>query len=184
MRLWKIVLVLALALSPALIVRADQKDQRLEVLFRELRVAPNPAMAMIVESEIWRIWAETGDEDRDKVFDLGSKAMAIGDYPTAFAVFSDLTRLAPNFAEGWNKLATVEYLMGNYQLSLHSIDKTLELEPRHFGALSGLGLVNMELHREEAALDAFERVLVIYPMSESARANADYVRAKLKEKAI
>lgn len=184
MRTLAIVIALALALSLAPEARADQTDLRLGRLFGDLKSAPNPVVALMIESQIWHIWGETGDESRDRIFALGNQAMALGDYPTAFKVFLELTRAAPNFAEGWNKLATVEYLMGRYQSSLRSIDKTLALEPRHFGALSGLGLVNMELHREEAALDAFERVLTIYPLSDSARANAEYVRALLKEKAI
>ena len=163
---------------------ADQNDPRLAALFNSLHSAPDPAAARDVESRIWLIWAETGDPERNKAFRLGSQAMALGDYGTALAVFLSMTRDAPEFAEGWNKLATVEYLMGNYLSSLKSIDRTLALEPRHFGALAGLGLVNMELEREEAALDAFERVLTIYPMSEPARANADFIRQHLKDKAI
>ena len=163
---------------------ADQNDPRLSALFKNLLSAPDPTAARDVESKIWLIWAETGDPERNKAFQFGSQAMALGDYGTALAVFLSMTRDVPDFAEGWNKLATVEYLMGNYLSSLKSIDRTLALEPRHFGALAGLGLVNMELERDEAALDAFERVLTIYPMSEPARANADFIRQHLKDKAI
>ncbi len=175
-------LALALVLAPAAF--ADQKDPRLGDLFRNLASAPDANAAREVESEIWLAWGQTGDDGRDKAFEFGSQALAVGDYRTALAVFLNMTRDAPDFAEGWNKLATVEYLMGNYRSSLSSIERTLLLEPRHFGALAGLGLVNLQLEREEAALDAFERVLVIYPMSVPARANADLVRQIIKDKAI
>jgi len=184
MKSWWTTTALVISLSVASMATADQKDARLPALFKDLIAAPTPQAAHMVETEIWLIWAQTGDPKQDEAFELGSQAIALGDYRTAFAVFHDLTQRAPDFAEGWNKLATVEYLMGEYQLSLESIDRTLALEPRHFGALSGLGLVNMELNREEAALDAFERVLTIYPMSLNAKANAEFVRQQLKDKGI
>ena len=91
---------------------------------------------------------------------------------------------APDFAEGWNKRATVHYMMGNYEASLADIDRTLELEPHHFGALAGLGLVNIELERDEAALDAFERVLKVTPQSQSAKINIEIVKQRIKDKSI
>lgn len=164
--------------------RSDQTDPRLKGLFEQLRAAPSPEAASGVESQIWEIWAESGDADLDKVFTVGSHAMALGDTATALKIFDAIVKKAPNFAEGWNKRATVYYMMGDYEASLADIDRTLELEPHHFGALAGLGLVNMSLDRDEAALDAFERVLKVTPQSESAKHNIEFVKQRIKEKSI
>ena len=177
------ILVVALTLGFA-DSRADQTDPRLKELFDSLRNAPSPEAAADIESQIWSIWVKSGDGDLDQVLEIGSQAMAIGDTATALKIFDAIVRKAPNFAEGWNKRATVYYMMGHYEASLADIDRTLELEPHHFGALSGLGLVNIGLDRDEAALDAFERVLKVDPQSQSAKANIEIVKQRIKDKSI
>lgn len=164
--------------------RADQSDPRLKPLFESLRNAPSPEAAADLESQIWEIWAKSGDASLDQVFLVGSHAMAVGDTNTALKIFDAIVQKAPNFAEGWNKRATIHYMMGNYEASLADIDRTLELEPHHFGALAGLGLVNIGLDRDEAALDAFERVLKVDPQSQSARQNIEIVKQRIKDKSI
>lgn len=176
-----LVAVLGLGLADA---RADQTDPRLKGLFDQLLAATSPEASKGIEDQIWDIWAQSGDSDVDQVFALGSQAMTLGDTTTAYKVFDAIVHKAPNFAEGWNKRATVNYMIGDYQASLADIDRTLELEPHHFGALAGLGLVNLQLDRDEAALDAFERVLKVSPQSESARHNIEIVKQRLKDKAI
>jgi tetratricopeptide (TPR) repeat protein len=164
--------------------RADQTDPRLKPLFEELRKAASPEAAMNIELQIWALWGQSGDASIDKVFEIGTQAMAIQDLPTALKIFDAIVDKAPNFAEGWNKRATIHYMMHNYHASLADIDKTLELEPQHFGALAGLGLVNLELDRDEAALDAFERVLRVDPQSQSAKQNVEFVKQRIKDKEI
>jgi tetratricopeptide (TPR) repeat protein len=176
-----LVAVLGLGIAGA---HADQNDPRLKGLFESLRTAPTPEAAASVEGEIWEIWSMSGDDGLDQVFAVGSKAMAIGDTMTALKIFDAIVQRAPGFAEGWNKRATVHYMMGNYEASLADIGRTLELEPHHFGALAGLGLVNIGLEREEAALDAFERVLKVTPQSQSARQNIEFVKQRIKDKSI
>jgi tetratricopeptide (TPR) repeat protein len=176
-----LIAVLGLGFADAL---SDQDDPRLKDLFESLRLAPSPEAAAAVESRIWAIWAESGSDSLDQVFAVGSHAMAIGDMATALSIFDTIVQKAPNFAEGWNKRATVHYMMGNYEASLADIDRTLELEPHHFGALAGLGLVNIGLDRDEAALDAFERVLKVAPQSRSARQNIEFVKQRIKDKSI
>ena len=163
---------------------ADQTDPRLEGLFEGLKNAPSPDAAAGYEAQIWAIWAKSGDSEVDHVFDVGSQAMALGDLGTALKIFDAIVAKAPKFAEGWNKRATIHYLMGNYEASLADIDRTLELEPRHFGALAGLGLVNVSMERDEAALDAFERVLKVDPQSRSAKENIEFVKQRIKDKSI
>lgn len=163
---------------------ADQKDPRLEGLFADLQGAPSSSAAAELEARIWSIWSESGDADVDKVYEIGNQAMALGDLVTALKVFDAIVAKAPDFAEGWNKRATIHYMMGNYQQSLADIDRTLALEPHHFGALSGLGLVNLKLDRDEAALDAFERVLKVSPQSATAKANVELVKQRIIDKSI
>ena len=95
-----------------------------------------------------------------------------------------MVAIAPDFAEGWNKRATVHYLLGNYPQSLADIGETLEREPRHFGALSGRGLVYVALEDEVRALKAFDAALAIHPNLTSAAINAATLRKNLREKEI
>ena len=159
---------------------ADQHDQRLKSLFDTLKTADTPEKAGSAEMQIWQIWSDTGDAKLDGVLQEGSVAMAMHDFPKALKSFNTLIEQKPDFAEGWNKRATLYYLMGKYQESIADIDHVLELEPRHFGALAGLGLINIQLEREEAAKDAFERVLDVYPLNSSAQQNLDYVKKKIE----
>jgi tetratricopeptide (TPR) repeat protein len=165
-------------------VPADQKDLRLPKLFDALKAAPTGEAAAAVEEKIWAIWLAANDPAIDKLMTEGSEAMSAQQFGTAMTKFNAVIAQRPDFAEGWNKRATLYYLMGDYEHSLADIDHTLELEPRHIGALSGLGLVNMQMEREEAAADAFERVLNIEPQSLSAKTNLAIVRDILKRKSI
>jgi tetratricopeptide (TPR) repeat protein len=163
---------------------ADQKDMRLPQLFDALKAAPSPEDAELVEGKIWAIWLEAHDPAIDTLMAEGSEAMRAQQFGTAMEKFNAIIAQRPDFAEGWNKRATLFYMMGDYTHSLADIDHTLELEPRHIGALSGLGLVNLQMDREEAAADAFERVLAIDPQSTSAKKNLTTVRDILKRKQI
>jgi tetratricopeptide (TPR) repeat protein len=176
-----LIMVFALAAPTA---SADQKDARLPGLFDQLKKAASPDAASAVEAKIWDIWTEAGDPAIDKLMDEGSTAMAMSDFDTALDRFNGIIAKRPDFAEGWNKRATLYYLMGEYQKSLDDIGHVLELEPRHIGALSGLGLVNLQLDRDEAAADAFQRVLDIDPQNASAKANLAIVNDLLQRKAI
>jgi tetratricopeptide (TPR) repeat protein len=142
---------------------AAQDDPRLDTLFKRLAAATDAHEAEIVENAIWTIWHQSGDADVDALLAYGIRAMAGGLNELALQAFTEVTRRAPRFAEGWNKRATVNYMMERNEDSIADIEKTLALEPRHFGALSGLGLVNLALGRDEAALEAFRRALAVDP---------------------
>jgi tetratricopeptide (TPR) repeat protein len=163
---------------------ADQKDARLPGLFVQLKQATSPDAASIVEQKIWAIWTEAGDPAIDKLMDEGSTAMTLSDFETALDRFNAIVAKKPDFAEGWNKRATLYYMMGEYQKSLADIDHVLKLEPRHIGALSGLGMVNLQLDRNEAAADAFQCVLDIDPQNDGAKANLAIIDDMLKRKSI
>jgi len=163
---------------------ADQTDKRLPDLFSELKKAPDADTAAAVETKIWQIWFESGNAELDALMAEGSDAMESDDYKTALDRFNQIIAKRPDFAEGWNRRATLYYLMGEYKKSLADIDRTLKLEPRHIGALSGLGLVNTQLDKFEAAADAFKRVLAISPQNMSAQRNLDAIREIIKKKSI
>lgn len=163
---------------------ADQKDKRLPALFAKLKTAPSPDTAAEIESQIWDIWVESHDPELDKLMVRGWAEMNAEDYDSALKDFSRLIDKKPDFAEAWNKRATLYYLTGDYEKSLADIAHTLKLEPRHFGALSGLGLVNIQLERYEDAVKAYERVLMFDPQDAGARHNLDAVKEIIKKKSI
>jgi tetratricopeptide (TPR) repeat protein len=177
-------LILTWFLAGGISAPADQKDARLPALFDQLKSAASPEDAAAVEAQIWAIWLEANDPKLDTLMTEGSEAMSAQQFGTALEKFNAIIAARPDFAEGWNKRATLFYLMGDYTHSLADIDHTLELEPRHIGALSGLGLVNLQMQREEAAADAFERVLKLDPQNTSAKQNLSIVKDILKRKQI
>lgn len=164
--------------------QADQKDPRLAPLFEILKTTGNPLEAQAAEQGIWSIWMTSDDATVMLLMQQGVEAMSGGDLKSAFEIFTEMVQIAPEFAEAWNKRATVLYLLGAYPESVADIDRTLELEPRHFGALSGLGLCHAELQQDEAALDAFERALAVNPHMDAVRANIELLRQRLGDKAI
>jgi len=168
------------AIGPA---RADQTDPRLDDLFSRLSAA-GAGEAHTIERSIWNIWAESSDEAISTLMDQGVTAMARGDLSGALGKFDQIVTIAPDFAEGWNKRATVFYMIGDFPESLHDIERTLALEPRHFGALSGRGLVYVELGEDELALESFEAALAINPRLTGAGKNAEILRKRLKDNEI
>lgn len=177
-------LATAATLTFALPAVAAQDDPRLDALFATLRSSEDAAEAQDVEQVIWQVWLESGDAKIDRMMVLGLRAMSVQDFASALGVFDEIVRLAPNFAEGWNKRATVNYLLGNNEASAADIARTLELEPRHFGALSGLGLVRLAQGDEEAALEAFEAALKIHPHLPGAETHIKELRERVKGKRI
>ncbi len=155
-------LLITIALVPCL-AKADQSDPRLDKLFFNLKVNADLGLSQQLTSEIWRIWSEHNKKEINDLFQDGENAMYKKEYETALEKFNKIVVLAPNFAEGWNKRATVYFLMGDYHASLVDIEKTLRLEPRHFGALSGQGQCYFELQKFQSALNAFEKALAVNP---------------------
>lgn len=164
--------------------RADQKDPRLDSLFADLKKVTGDLQARTIEQEIWSIWLTASDPAVNRLMAEGVDAMSAQDYKTALTDFSEIVKMAPGFAEGWNKRATVLYLIGDFQGSLADVDKTLALEPRHFGALSGLGLINTALERDEEAITAFEKALAVNPHMPGVISNIEYVKQRMKNKEI
>ena len=123
-------------------VKADQNDPRLNNLFKKLNKTENQQEISDIIKDIWDIWYEVDDPKVIEYFEKGIQAMRIRNYPLAVRFFNDLIKEEPNFAEAWNKRATVYFMMGDFDKSMQDIIKTLELEPRHFGALD-LSLIHI-----------------------------------------
>ena len=174
----------AATLSFAIPTTGAQNDPRLPTLFDALSVADSAEAAAPIEAQIWALWTNSGEVLIDQLMAIGISAMAVQDYPRALGVFSQIIEQKPDFAEGWNKRATVHYLMGNYQRSTEDIEHVLALEPRHFGALSGLGLIALAIGEPEQALDAFETALMIHPNMAGADTHIRALRDKLKGRGI
>lgn len=158
----RIAIAIVLLVCAGFTAHADQRDQRLDALFSALLDATPESFAPI-EREVWRIWIESDNPATFGVMQTGIFAMQAGELDTALNAFDVLVERAPDFAEAWNKRATVLFYLGDYEASLSDVAKTLELEPRHFGALSGAGLIFDEIGQPEAALRAYREALAVHP---------------------
>ncbi len=158
--LWLALAVLAAAPGTAL---ADQNDSRLDPLFARLAATDDGMEARTVEQLIWSIWNETGDKALDAEMTLGLIKMQEGDAEAALAVFERMVVQAPNYAEAWNKRATLYYFLNRYDESIADVHRTLALEPRHFGALAGIGMIYYETGRPAEAADWMEKALAVNP---------------------
>lgn len=144
-------------------LRADQKSPRLDGLFAELQAVLDSARATEIEREIWQIWGLPDNRLASVPFAQGIIRMSQHDLEGARAMFDETIKVAPGFAEAWNKRATVAFYLGDLDASVRDIRETVALEPRHFGALSGLAMIQEQLGNAEAALDVLNQVKEIYP---------------------
>jgi len=155
------ILLLALAAGPAV---ADQSDPGLAGLFDDLQRTGNTAEANRLTAEIWQRWiTHDSDQRANSLMQDGMELMNRGRLDQAEQVFSSLIGERPDFAEAWNKRATIRFLRGDDSGSRRDIARVIDLEPRHFGALSGLGMIHMRAGELQAALQAFEAALRVNP---------------------
>jgi tetratricopeptide (TPR) repeat protein len=177
-------LVLVLGLAAAAPVHADQTDPRLEPLFDELKNASDPGEVGAAEQAIWGIWMESGNEELDQLLRQGAIYMQMQSFGAALSHFNAVIEARPDFAEGWNKRATLHFMMGEYAKSIADCEETLALEPRHFGALFGLGLIYTEIEDEPKAIEAFEKALAVHPHIQNAPGIIQRLKARLESHEI
>jgi len=132
------------------------------VLTRALR-DPDRGVRALAEQSLWRVWSRSGDADADKILMHGTEQMQRGDLAEAVGTFTEIIKRKPDFAEAWNKRATAYYLAGEFEKSLADCDEVMKRNPVHFGALSGYGLIYLQLGKPEDALLYFERALDVNP---------------------
>lgn len=138
------------------------RAQRLDQLFARLKAAKEEADGEAIVAAIWQLWRQSGNPELDDA--MQRAVLLMGRVPAqALSILDEIVARAPQWAEGWNKRATVLYLLGEHDRSLADIDRVLALEPRHFGALAGIGLIRMDKGENRQALAAFRRALAVNP---------------------
>ena len=170
----KILEILILSLLFFNTVNAEERKIELDRLFDQLKNTKNLSSAKIVENKILEIWLIHPSDDRrgsrlTELLNQGSRLMHMRQFSKAYEIFTQIITVEPDWAEAWNKRATVLYLMDQYQSSLDDIKITLTLEPRHFGALSGQALNYIELNLYEKAIDSYKNAQKIYPIMDGAK---------------
>ncbi|TGP25054.1 MULTISPECIES: hypothetical protein [unclassified Mesorhizobium] len=148
---------------------ASTRQGRLDQLFGDLKRERNEKAAERIAGRIWNEWNQSGSASIDLMMQWAQKATEDQKFDVALDFLDQVVTLQPDYAEGWNRRATVHFLMKNYGKSMSDIDHTLHLEPRHFGALSGLAQIMTETGHKQSALEAWQKVLAIYPMMRSAQ---------------
>jgi tetratricopeptide (TPR) repeat protein len=134
----------------------------LPVLARSLR-DPDPVVRGSVESAMWSVWSRSGDAEVDRLFTLGVEQLALRQLEAAVETFTRVIQRRPEFAEGWNKRATAYFVLGDYRRSLADCDEVMARNPYHWGALSGYGMIYMQLDQPARAIEYLEKALAVNP---------------------
>jgi tetratricopeptide (TPR) repeat protein len=141
-----------------------------EQAYRDL-ASDDPARAARAAAALWEIWSRAGIPEVERLFQEGVAALEAREFPRAENLFSQIIEIAPDFAEGWNKRATVRYLSEDFAGAIADCEETVRRKPRHFGALSGQGLCHVALGQMREAAALFRRCLEVYPHLTAARQN-------------
>ena len=163
---------------------ADDRDTKLDKLFNKLKVE-NSDNVLEIEQKIWKIWSTHPSNDELTILlGKGSNYVNNNQLSKAVEIFTEVILIDPSWAEAWNKRATVLYLMGEFQKSQDDIDKVLELEKRHFGALAGQGLVNIHLKNYEKAIKSYQDAMIVYPSMNSAESMIKKIKDMINKESI
>ena len=165
---------------------ADENHQKeIDKLFMQLKSAVDFENSKKIENKIWDLWVTHPSKNGlTKLLADGSSAMMDNKLETAYNKFTEVIELDPNWAEAWNKRATVLYLMGKYEMSQADIDKVLQLEKRHFGALSGQGLVQTALKNYQKAIDSYIEAHKVHPYMKSPLIMIEQLQMQIKKESI
>ncbi|MGB3391264.1 MAG: hypothetical protein WBA88_25155 [Pseudaminobacter sp.] len=159
-------------------------ESRLDTLFGNLKRERNERAARRIASQIQGEWNKSGSESIDLMMQWTQDAMEAKKFDVALDFLDQVITLAPDYAEGWNRRATVHFMMHSFGKSMADIDRTLRLEPRHFGALAGMAQIMTARGNKELALEAWQRVLTIYPMMRNAQDQVGTLSEELAGDAI
>ena len=179
----KILSIIILFLSTATL-DANERDTQLDKLFTELKkniASSSPKIAQ----QIWTLWStHPTDEKLTSILDEGTRLVQDQKLIRAIDIFTDVIEMDPTWAEAWNKRATVFYMVGEFQKSQDDIDKVLELENRHFGALAGQGMVNIQLKNYDKAKRSYQKAQKIYPAMKSSKVMIEQIEELIKRQSI
>lgn len=159
-------------------------ENRLDTLFSSLKRERNEKAAERIAGSIWAEWNKSGSASIDTMMLWSQQALEAKKFDVALDFLDQVVTLQPNYAEGWNRRATVHFMMRNYRKSMADIERTLELEPRHFGAISGMAQIMAGAGRDQLALQAWQRVLDIYPMMRNAQTEVSRLSEELAGEGI
>lgn len=151
------------ALAPKPAPEAIRK-QTLDALFVRLRNAGDPGDAQRIAASIARVWLQSDSDTANLLMQRAMVSMQARQYPLALSLFDKLVTLEPDWAEAWNQRATTRFLAGDTDGAMADIDRVMKLEPRHFGALAGMGMILQGEGLDKSALEIFKKVLAIYPL--------------------
>ena len=182
----KNILVSIILICSSFVSNAEENyDKQLNNLFNQLKSTSSSIAAKEIESKIWKMWTtHPSEESLTNLLAKGSYYMSQNQLTSAHNVFSKAIELDPNWAEAWNKRVTVLYLMGNYELSQNDIDEVLKLEKRHFGALSGQGMVQTALKNYQKAIDSYIEAHKIYPSMRSPKIMIPQIKELIKDQSV
>jgi len=165
-------------------LEANDKNKKLDRLFNDLKFK-NTTVSYEIEQKIWELWStHPSDKNLTTMLAEGSNLVNKQKFDQAIVVFSKVIDLDPKWAEAWNKRATVLYMVGEFQKSQDDIDKVLELEERHFGALAGQGLVNIQLENYDKAIMSYKKAQQIYPKMKSPKIMIKQIEELIRSQSI
>lgn len=153
--------------------------QRLDALFSDLKKERDADKARELANQIRMEWQDSGSATVNLLMQWADKAITDNKQPAALDILDQVITLAPSYVEGWNRRATLHYMMGNYRKSMSDINHVLSLEPRHFGALAGMAAILGSAGKDELALRAWEQLLAIYPADRKAQEQLGELTEKL-----
>jgi len=144
-------------------VQRGDSEHNLDFLFGALKAAPDEVTAKAVEERIWALWTATRSDTTSLLMSRAQTAMEKHDIDLAIKLLDAVIKIKPKYVEAWNRRATIYYMKKDYGHALADIHEVLRREPRHFGALSGLGLILQDLGDDKQALEVYRRALAVYP---------------------
>ena len=159
---------------------SEKREERLDQLFAVLKDAKNEQLSKKAVQEIEAIWSKSGSDTIDLLVQWAGEAANDKEYGRALDLLDNVVRLKPDYAEGWNKRATVHFLNKDYGPSIADVERTLELEPRHFGALAGLGIMLLDYNEDARALEFMRRALELNPSLEHIKKRIETLRKKVE----
>jgi len=185
----KLLSILVMSLLLFSNTNSEERDLELNELFNQLKNNNDVASAFEIEKKIWKIWSIHPSNDRrgyrlTELLAQGSFLMDEQELNTAYEIFSQIILVDPNWPEAWNKRATVLYMLCKYEDSQKDIDEVLKLEKRHFGALSGQGLVQTKLKNYEKAINSYKEVQKIYPSMQAPKVMIPRLKELIKDQSI
>ena len=180
----KKILAIIILIFSTTTLSANDRDIELNKLFLELK-KDIPSLSSRIAQQIWMLWStHPTDQKLTSILDEGSRLVQDQQYNRAIDVFTEAIELDPTWAEAWNKRATVYYIVGEFQKSQEDIDKVLELEERHFGALAGQGMVNIQLKNYDKAKRSYQKAQEIYPAMKSSKVMIEQIEELIKRQSI